>query len=125
MRAPAPNIAVVLAFMSEHGLQLDDLVNVGGEDLNSSNPIRRQMARRVSRCWEIMAREKADFAQLEAAIGSMPTAESRRPRHRLGFAQATDNAGKSRSGPPATNSNKINDLAISAGLGGQKSEMAR
>jgi hypothetical protein len=125
MRPSAPNIAAVLAFMSEHGLALDDLIWVGDEDLKSTNPVRRQMASRVSRCWEIMARGNVNFAQLEAAVGAMPAAEPRRRRHRLNSAQAVDNAEKSRSGPPAANSNKINNLANSAGLSGQETELAR
>ena len=123
MRAPSPNIATVLAFMNERGLTLSDLTDVGGEDLKSNNPARREIAKRVSRCWELMARGKVDFAQLEAAVGAMPTAEPRRRRHRVDFAQATDNTAKSQSAPAATNNNKINDLAISARLSGREMEL--
>jgi hypothetical protein len=120
MRAIAPNIETVLTFMAKHGLTLDDLVNVGGEDLESLIPARRRKARRVSDCWELMAGQKVNFAKLEVALGSMPTSD---PRTRRGD-QNLKTPLKSLENSKSTKSNDFNDLAISAGLSGRKTELA-
>jgi hypothetical protein len=55
-RERAAKIAEVLAFAGRHRVSLDDLVNVGGEDLKASNAARAEKARRVDKTWSLMAR---------------------------------------------------------------------
>jgi hypothetical protein len=55
----------VAEFMRKKKLTLDDLVNVGGADLKSSDRARADKARRVSRCWELMAGLEVKFADIE------------------------------------------------------------
>ena len=65
-------IEPVLEFMRRHRLGLDDLTDIGGEDLKSPIPTQRAMAARVSRCWELIARKGVNFAELAAAAGQCP-----------------------------------------------------
>ena len=62
-------IEPVLEFMRRHGLGLDDLTEIGGEHLKSPVPTQREMAARVSRCWELIARNGVNFAELVTAVG--------------------------------------------------------
>ena len=71
----AQAVGEILAFMSKCGLALDDLIQISGDDLKSSNPKRAEKARRVSKCWELMARLSVCFADLEQ--GGLPTRASR------------------------------------------------
>jgi hypothetical protein len=58
-------VVEILDFMRSRDLALDDLIQIGGEDLKSSNPKCAEKARRVSKCWELMARLSIKFADLE------------------------------------------------------------
>ena len=58
----AQAVGEILALMSKCGLALDDLIRIGGEDLKSSNPKRSEKARRVEKCWSLMARLSVRFA---------------------------------------------------------------
>jgi len=77
----AQAVGEILAFMSKCGLALDDLIQISGDDLKSSNPKRAEKARRVSKCWELMARLSVCFADLEQV--------SRLERHEGDVATAT------------------------------------
>ena len=110
-------IEPVLEFMRRHGLGLDDLTDIGGEHLKSPVSIQREMAARVSRCWELIARNGVNFAELVTAIGSMPAWAPRRRRHRASVKQAIDNAGELRTDPFTPNPNEINELAVSDSVG--------
>ena len=110
-------IEPVLEFMRRHGLGLDDLTNIGGQHLKSLVPTQREMAARVSRCWELIARNGVHFAELVTAVGSMPTSAPRRRRHRAAVEEVIDNAGKLNLDPFASNPNEINDLAVSGSIG--------
>jgi hypothetical protein len=115
-------IEPVLEFMRRHGLGLDDLTDIGGEHLESPVSIQREMAARVSRCWELIARNGVNFAELVTAVGSMPTPAPRRRRHRAAFEQAIDNARELRTAPSTPNPNEINELAVSGSVGDPKIE---
>ena len=110
-------IEPVLEFMRRHGLGLDDLTNIGGEHLRSPVSIQREMAGRVSRCWELIARNGVNFAELVTAVGSMPAPAPRRRRHRAAVEQVIDNAGELGISPLTPNPNEINDLAVSGSVG--------
>jgi hypothetical protein len=60
-------VVEILDFMRKHGLTLSDLIEIGGEDLKASNPKRKEKARRVEKCWSLMARLSLCYAHLEAA----------------------------------------------------------
>src|SRR5262249_50904787 len=64
-RALAIATAQVAEYMRKKKLALDDLVNVGGDDLKSPDPKRAEKARRVSACWELMARLGTKFVHIE------------------------------------------------------------
>jgi hypothetical protein len=55
----------VAEFMRKKKVTLDDLINVGGADLKSSNSKLAEKARRVSKCWELIARLEVKFADIE------------------------------------------------------------
>jgi hypothetical protein len=55
----------VAEFMREKKLTLGDLVDIGGAELRSSNSRTADKARRVSRCWELMAGLELKFAHIE------------------------------------------------------------
>jgi hypothetical protein len=118
-------IELVLEFMRRHGLGLDDLTEIGGEHLKSPVPTQREMAARVSRCWELIARNGVNFAELVTAIRSMPTSAPRRRRHRAAVEEVIDNAGKLNLDPFASNPNEINDLAVSGSVGDPDIEAGR
>jgi len=57
----------VRAFMHKHKLAVEDLIEIGGEDLNSSDSRKIERARDVGRCWQMMARLSIHFTDLEEA----------------------------------------------------------
>jgi hypothetical protein len=118
-------IEPVLEFMRRHGLGLDDLTDIGGEHLQSPVSIQREMAARVSRCWELIARNGVNFAELVTVVGSMPTPAPRRRRQRAAFKQVIDNAGELRTDPFQPNPNEINELAVSGLVGDPKLNPAK
>jgi hypothetical protein len=70
----------VVELMRKKKLTLDDLVSVGGGDLRSSDRGRVDKARRVSRCWEVMAGlgvKFADIEHFEQSTGPIPGLEAR------------------------------------------------
>jgi hypothetical protein len=71
-RKPQQAVVEILDFMRKHGLTLSDLIEIGGEDLKSSNPKRKEKARRVEKCLSLMARLSVKFADLEAAPARQP-----------------------------------------------------
>lgn len=78
-RTKAEAIASVVAYLSRYSITQDDLINIGGEDLEE--PRFAAKARRVEKCSALMASLKVIFADLEAATGET-TAE--RPSTRRG-----------------------------------------
>jgi hypothetical protein len=118
-------IEPVLEFMRRHGLGLDDLTEIGGEHLKSSVPTQREMAARVSRCWELIARNGVNFAELVTAVGSMPTPAPRRRRHRAPVQQVIDNAAELGIDLPRPDPNEINGLAVSGSVGDPEIESGR
>ena len=71
-------VADVFAFMAKQGLTLSDLLSVDG--VKSSNPKQVEKARRVEKCWSLMAKLGAKFADLENSPLSIPDKPSRRRR---------------------------------------------
>jgi hypothetical protein len=55
----------VRVFMRRHKLALTDLIEIGGEDLSSSNFSKAERARHVGQCWQMMARLSVRFTDLE------------------------------------------------------------
>jgi hypothetical protein len=88
-----PRQAVVEIFdlMRKCGLALNDLIQIGGEDLKSSNPKHVETARRVEKCWELMTRLSVKFADLEQAPSQPSTKPARRRRDEGVFSQVIEN----------------------------------
>jgi hypothetical protein len=63
---PSAAVVEILDFMRTRGLTLDDLIQIGGEDFRST-PTRIEKARRVEKCWSLMARLSVKFTGLEQA----------------------------------------------------------
>jgi hypothetical protein len=64
-RARAIAVAQVVEFMRKKNLTLDDLVNVGGQDLKSPDKSKDGKARCVENAWALMARIGVKYADLE------------------------------------------------------------
>jgi len=64
-RERAAAAAQVVEFIRKKKLTLDDLIDVGGAELKSPDPKRAEKARRVSTCWELMARVNLKYRNLE------------------------------------------------------------
>ena len=119
LQKPRQAVVEILDFMRKRGLTLRDLIEIGGEDLKSSNPKRKEKARRVEKCWSLMARLSVKFADLEAAPPPIPDKPARRRRGEGHFSQVIENTADLGIGPSPNNSNEINDLANSAPVGVQ------
>ena len=109
--------AEILDFMRRNHLVLEDLIQVGGEDFSSASPKRIEKARRVAKCWELLARLSVKFADLEQTPPPIPDKPARRRRCEGHFSQVTENAGVSGTFASLHKSNEINDLADSALVG--------
>jgi len=114
---PRQAIVETLDFMRRNRLVLDDLIQVGGEDFGSASPKRIEKARRVEKCWGLMARLSVKFADLEAAPQSIPDKPARRRRGGGHFSQVIENAGLSGTLASLYKPNEINDLANLAPVG--------
>jgi hypothetical protein len=98
-REQAAAVKHVFEFLRRHGLALADLIEVGGEDLKSPNPKCVERARRVERCWTLIARLGLAFATLESSSHANsaphpclgPEKPSRRRRGKGGFVQVPEN----------------------------------
>jgi hypothetical protein len=110
---PRQAVVEVLDFMCKRGLTPDDLIEVGGE-VKSSNPKRVEKARRVEKCWSLMARLSIKFADLEAAPQSTPDKPTARRRGEGHFSEALENTRVSETFTHHTKPNEINGLADSA-----------
>ena len=98
------------------GVRSGGLTQIGGEDFKST-PKRIEKARRVEKCWSLMARLSVKFADLEQASQPIPDKRSRR-RHGEGrFSEVIENKEVFGSRPSDTKSNEINGLADSAPVG--------
>jgi hypothetical protein len=65
-------VAQVFDFMRKQRITLADLIEMGGEDLDSSDFRKVEIARRVGTCWALMARLGVTFGRLEQAAGPQP-----------------------------------------------------
>jgi hypothetical protein len=120
-----PVIEPVLQFMRRHGLGLDDLTDIDGEHLKSPVSIQCEMAARVSRCWELIARQRVGIAELVTAIGSMPVWAPRRRRHRAAVEQVIDNAREFSIDHPSPNPKEIKGLGVSGSVRDSEIESAK
>jgi hypothetical protein len=110
---PRQAVVEIFDFMRKRGLTLNDLIQIGGEDFRSPSPMRREKARRVEKCWSLMARLSVKFADLEAAPPPTPDKPARTRRGEGVFSEVVEN--KEISG--TEKSNEINDLANSVPVG--------
>jgi hypothetical protein len=69
---PAPAVIEIFDFMRKRGLVPDDLIELGGQGLRSSNPRQIAKAHYVEKAWALMARLSVKFADLEQAPGPTP-----------------------------------------------------
>src|SRR6516225_7933188 len=95
LQKPRQAVVEILDFMRKRGLTLNDLIQIGGEDFTSPSPMRKEKARRVEKCWHLMARLSVKFADLEATPPPIPDKPARRRRGEGHFSQVTENAGLS------------------------------
>jgi hypothetical protein len=114
----AQAVVEVLDFMRKHGLTLNDLIQISGEDFRSPSPTQNEKAHRVEKCWSLMARLSVRFADLEQAPGNLPTRPSRRRRGEGRFSEAVEITRVSETLIYHNKPNEINDLADSASVGG-------
>jgi len=111
---PRPAVVEILDFMCRHGLTLDDLIEFGGAELKSTNSKTREKARRVDKCWSLMAQLSVKFADLESSPPPIPDKPARRRRGKGVFSEVVENKGVSGTETDQHKSNEINDLANSA-----------
>ena len=65
-------VVEVLDFMRKRGLTHNDLIQISGEDFRSASPTRKEKARRVEKCWSLMARLSVCFTDLVRPRRSKP-----------------------------------------------------
>jgi hypothetical protein len=111
------HIDQVCDFMRRHRLSLDDLIDIGGEDLCSSDPGRTGKARCVEKCWGLMARLGVKPIDLQDTAGQSPDSSARRQRHRKPIEKHQQNQCVEPKQLVGAKSFKINDLAISGPVG--------
>jgi hypothetical protein len=121
MRELAQHVDQIHAFMRQRGLSLGDLTEIGGEDLRSSNSRRVEKARRIERCWALMAQIGVKCDELQErdipAVVPKPDFSTRRRRHSTVARQAIDTTGDLELTPREVNLSNINDLTISGPVG--------
>jgi hypothetical protein len=119
----APIVAEVFAFMEEKGVVLADLIEVGGEDLKSTNPKKLEKVRRVEKCWTLMAKLGVKYADLENSPSIPPTNPTRGRRGEGHFSEAIESIDVFAISPAHTEPNEINDLGelVPVGDPGSKS----
>jgi hypothetical protein len=109
-RAKAAAVAQVFAYLHRHRIALDDLIDIGGDELKAPNAVRRECARRVEQCWSLIARLRVDFAALTGAAPQHPVKPSRRRRGEGVCSQAIENTDVSGVDPPQVKSLKTHDI---------------
>jgi hypothetical protein len=116
LQKPRQAIVEILDFMRSRDLALNDLIQIGGEDLKSSNPKCAEKAHRVSKCSELMARLSVKFADLEQAAGQHTAEPARRRRGEEVFPEVIENTGISTDDPrevkPLKNNNKTDNHSV-------------
>jgi hypothetical protein len=117
LQKPRQAVVEILDFMRKRGLTLNDLIQIGGEDFTSPSPMRKEKARRVEKCWHLMARLSVKFADLEATPPPIPDKPARRRRGEGVFSEVVENKEISGTTTHQHKSNEINDLANSAPIG--------
>jgi hypothetical protein len=113
----AQAVVEILDFMRRNRLALDDLIQVGGEDFSSASQKRIEKARRVEKCWSLMARLSVKFADLEQTPPPIPGKLARRRRGEGHFSEAAEITRVSETITHPTKPNEINDLVDSASVG--------
>lgn len=103
--------------MRKRKLALADLTDVGGEDLKSTSAKKVEKARRVEKCWALMARLLVCFTDLEQAPANLTAKPSRRRRGEGHFSEAIEITRVSETETHHIKPNEINDLADSAPVG--------
>jgi hypothetical protein len=106
---PRQAVVEIFDFMRKRGLCLDALIEVGGQDLSSSNPKQVAKAHCVEKTWALMARLSVKFTDLEQAPGKPPTKPARRRRGEGEFSQVIENKEISSDTPGEVKSLKNND----------------
>jgi hypothetical protein len=104
LQKPRQEVVEIFDFMRKRGLTLNDLIQIGGEDFTSPSPMRKEKARRVEKCWHLMARFSVKFP-------------ARRRRGEAVFSEVVENKEISGTATCQTKSNEINDLANSVPVG--------
>ena len=104
----AQAVAEIFDLMRKRGLILDDLVEIGSQDLSSSNPKQVAKAHSVEKTWALMARLAVKFTDLERAPG--------RRRGEGVFSEVIENKEFSGGAPsevkPLKNNNKTDDHSV-------------
>jgi hypothetical protein len=114
---PRQAVVEILDFMRKRGLALNDLIQISAEDFKSSSPTRKEKARRVEKCWSLMARLSVKFADLEAAPPLTPDKSVRRRRGEGHSSEVLEITRDSDTASHHTKSNEINGLADYAPVG--------
>jgi hypothetical protein len=105
----AQAVAEIFDLMRKRGLALDDLLEIGGQDLSSSNPKQVVKAHSVEKTWALMARLSVKFADFEQAPGQPPTKPARRRPGEEPFSEVIENKEISGDTPHQVKSLKINN----------------
>jgi hypothetical protein len=103
----AQTVAEIFDLMRKYGLALDDLIQIGGQDLKSPNPKQVAKAHHVEKTWALKARLSVKFADLEQAPGQ-PKPVRRRPGEEL-FSEIIENKEISGDTPHQVKSLKTNN----------------
>ena len=93
-REHRPHVEAVLALLHRLSVSVDDLIEIGGQDLGSSDSKRAEKARRVTRVWATMAQLGVKHVDLAPDWApqprTLPGLKSRRRRGEGVISQAID-----------------------------------
>jgi hypothetical protein len=114
------HVAQVREYMRTRKLSIEDLIEIGGQDLRSPHSAQCEKARRVENCWALMARlgvKHPDLGDWAPAAVPTPAFRLRGRRGGGGFLQPIENTTERPVAPQIHLSNEIKGLADSARIG--------
>ena len=114
-KAKAAAVIEVFAFVEKCGLTIENLIEVGGEDLKSDQ-VTIEKVKSVEKSWSLMAKLGVKYVDLEDATSNHPTEPARKRRGRRCSSEVLENKDISTADlaevNPLKNNNKKDDHLV-------------